>query len=112
MTDGGGKMKKDEARFTIRFNAADPRQQKAMNALKAAGRRKASLIADAVNEYLIRHGYDADTPHTPNGAANKIDARGKIPESPVSAKSGEGVSPVPDGDTCAAILDGLSAFRM
>jgi len=44
-------MKKDETRFTIRFNQIDPRHQRAMNALRAAGRRKASLIADAVCEY-------------------------------------------------------------
>jgi hypothetical protein len=49
-------MKKDKTRFTIRFNPVDPRQQKAMNALEAAGRRKASFIADAVCEYLTRHG--------------------------------------------------------
>ena len=49
-------MKKDETRFTIRFNPADPRHQTAMNALKSAGRRKSTLIADALCEYLIRHG--------------------------------------------------------
>jgi len=48
-------MKKDETRFTIRFNQIDPRHQRAMNALRAAGRRKASLIADAVCEYLARY---------------------------------------------------------
>jgi len=50
------KMKKDNARFTIRFNPADPRHQRAMNVLESAGRRKASLIAEAVCEYLVRHG--------------------------------------------------------
>lgn len=50
------KMKKDNTRFTIRFNPADPRHQRAMDVLESAGRRKASLIADAVCEYLARHG--------------------------------------------------------
>jgi len=48
-------MKKDETRFTIRFNPADPRHQRAVEALEKAGRRKASLIADAICEYLARH---------------------------------------------------------
>jgi len=50
------KMKKDNNRYTIRFNPADPRHQRAMDVLESAGRRKASLIADAVCEYLARHG--------------------------------------------------------
>lgn len=49
-------MKKDEARFTIRFNPADPRHKIAMNTLHAAGRRKSTLIADALVSYLSRHG--------------------------------------------------------
>ena len=49
-------MKKDETRFTIRFNPADPRHQRAMDVLKASGRRKASLIADAICEYVALHG--------------------------------------------------------
>ena len=48
-------QKKDETRFTIRFNPTDPRHHRVMTALKASGRRKASLIADAVCEYLERH---------------------------------------------------------
>ena len=50
--------KKDEARYTIRFNPADPRHKRAMAALDAAGRRKATLIADAVCEYLAHHSGD------------------------------------------------------
>jgi len=45
-------VKKDKTRFTIRFNPIDPRQAKAMNALEVAGRRKSTLIADAICEYL------------------------------------------------------------
>jgi hypothetical protein len=53
---GGCGKKKDETRFTIRFNPADPRHQRAMDALKASGRRKAYLIADAICEYMALHG--------------------------------------------------------
>jgi hypothetical protein len=48
-------MKKDETRYTIRFNPSDPRHRKAMETLNIAGRRKATLIADAVCEYLSRY---------------------------------------------------------
>ena len=47
--------KKDETRFTIRFNPADPRHQKTMDALNTAGRRKANLIAEAICDYLARY---------------------------------------------------------
>jgi len=49
-------MKKDEARFTIRFCLADPRHKRIVDALNAAGRRKASFIVDAGCEYLERNG--------------------------------------------------------
>ena len=48
--------KKNENRFTIKFNPANPRHKEAMRILDEAGRRKASLIADALcmfNHYGI-----------------------------------------------------------
>ena len=48
-------MKKDETRFTVRFNPADPRHRIAMDILVLSGRRKATLIADALCEYLAHH---------------------------------------------------------
>ena len=54
-------MKKDETRFTIRFCPVDPRHRLAVEALNAAGRRKASLIAEAVCRYLAQHGDYKDT---------------------------------------------------
>ena len=57
MKSGDG-AKKDETRYTIRFNPADPRHQRAMAALDTAGRRKAALIADAICEYLARYSED------------------------------------------------------
>ena len=43
--------KKDEARFTIKFNPANPRHREAMRILNGAGRCKASLISDAICMY-------------------------------------------------------------
>jgi len=54
--------KKDKTRYTIKFNSADLRHQEAMKALDAAGRRKASLIADALCMY---NRYGADMGFTP-----------------------------------------------
>ena len=54
MINGEG-TKRDGTRYTIRFNPADPRHQRAMAALDAAGRRKATFIADAICEYLARY---------------------------------------------------------
>ena len=45
------KAKKNEARFTIKFNPANPRHREAMRMLDEAGRCKASLIADALCVY-------------------------------------------------------------
>ena len=43
--------KKNEARFTIKFNPANPRHREAMRVLNEAGRSKAALIADALCLY-------------------------------------------------------------
>jgi len=43
--------KKDKTRYTIKFNPADLRHREAMKALDGAGRRKATLIADALSMY-------------------------------------------------------------
>ena len=47
-------MKKNEARFTIKFDPNNPRQREAMRILNDAGRRKAALITDAI---LCMFGY-------------------------------------------------------
>ena len=44
-------MKKNPARFTVKFNPTNPRHQKAITLLECAGRCKASLIADALVMY-------------------------------------------------------------
>ena len=50
-------IKKDEARFTIRFNQENPRHNKAMQILNQNGKGMASLIADALCMY-IHYGAD------------------------------------------------------
>ena len=48
-------VKKNEARFTIKFNPINPRHREAMRILNDAGRGKAALIADALCMY-VRYG--------------------------------------------------------
>jgi len=52
-------MKKDEFRFTLRFCSDAPKQITATNVLNAAGKRKASLIADLIDEQIKRCGENA-----------------------------------------------------
>ena len=61
-------MKKDEMRFSIRFNPADPRHRKAALLLNMAGRRKAAIVADAIWEYEMKYAVSAsDTKKPGNG---------------------------------------------
>ena len=53
------KAKKDKSRFTLRFCNVSPKQITAMEILNAAGRRKASLIADLIDEHIKKYGADA-----------------------------------------------------
>jgi hypothetical protein len=117
-------MKNDKARFTIRFNEADPRQLKTMAALEAAGRRKASFIADAVCDYLARHGDGTAavilpfipspskvTPHK-EVQATKIESAFQTLESesdlPVANMTD---NPSFNDDIRDAIMEGLGAFN-
>ena len=45
-------MKKDNGRFTLRFDPTDPQQQAVIDILNAAGRRKAVLISQALYNYI------------------------------------------------------------
>jgi hypothetical protein len=95
-------MKKDETRFTIRFNPTDPRQRKATEVLVAAGRRKASLIADALCEYLASYDNDeiiVKTIPTVNSAT--------VNNNTTAVLTGETVL---DDDMREAVLGGLSMF--
>ena len=80
-------MKKDENRFTIRFNTVDPRQRITRDALEAAGRRKALLITDAICEYLARHGGDGAVVNIPIVPFLPVVANGTLAPSFNSADS-------------------------
>ena len=58
--------KKDETRFSIKFNPTYPRHQEAIRILNEAGRGKAALIADVLHMYSrsgVRLG--GDSPRNP-----------------------------------------------
>ena len=44
--------KKDRAKFTLRFNMADPQQMKTVEILEQQGRRTAQFLTNAVMHYL------------------------------------------------------------
>ena len=125
-------MKKDEARYTVRFNPADPRHQVVMAALDAAGRKKASFLADAAYYYLTQFGADKDAaafPHTspyfytmPENVSQhqpNISTVAHPPTSIAEPHTDESDSSPPeasedvayDEDMRKAVLGGLSAFR-
>ena len=136
---GGGGVKKDKLRYTIRFCSADPKHQKTMDVLDALGRRKASFIADAVCEHLARHGPDyadimskhtsyvpayhnnpspnqtySDTNNevvTCNGDDSAPHNETYLPHSPDNADVDESNPNHFDDDTRQAILDGLNMFN-
>jgi len=120
-------MKKDEDRFTIRFNPADPRQKITRDALTAAGRRKALLITDAVCEYLARHGGDGAVVNIPLVPYLPVAANAVSEPSLISADAGSVYNaddanasdtndatdtPSIDDDMREAILEGLGAFKI
>jgi len=48
--------KKDETRFTIKFNPENPRHQEAIRILNEVGRAKTAMIADALHLYAYNNG--------------------------------------------------------
>ena len=86
------KEKKDKARYTVRFNEADPRHQVVMAALDVAGRQKASFLADAAYYYLTQFGGNKATaefpptpPHfytMPENIANAAPPQATVPLAP------------------------------
>lgn len=118
-------MKKDGTRFTIRFNPVDPRQLRAMNALEAAGRRKSTLIADAVCEYLERRGENVEAfappaviAPMPKNEAPKNDLPSPVPvliatNTEKADIASDSVDAKPFNDEMhEAILEGLAAFDL
>ena len=129
-------MKKDKTRFTIRFNPIDPRQAKAMNALEVAGRRKSTLIADAICEYLERRAGNSEfyalpivnVPSTTHKPQNEISLQHSVKKENLISQisdidtnigninddsDGELADGFPtDDEIHNAILDGLAAFGL
>ena len=107
-------MKKDETRFTIRFNPIDPRHQAAMTALTSSGRRKASLIAEAVCEYMARHGGGAAFPYIPPPPSVTVPVHSINEAADAADTTMPGASDVAsfDDDMLEAVLGGLSAFKL
>ena len=114
-------MKKDEARYTIRFCPADPRHRIVMDALDAAGRRKASLIVNAVWEYLAQYGEEATLKSATDYLERIISAKASqsresnlIPEEAVmsmATKSDNASNKsLFDEDMLDVVLGGLSMF--
>ena len=104
-------MKKDEARFTIKFCLADPRHRKAVEVLNAVGRRKASLIADAVCAYLAQDGaMTVSFAANADNAANAAKTANTAPNLPVAADNTAHDKAITDNNIHQAILSGLSMF--
>jgi len=113
--------KKDEYRFTIRFNPADPKHQKVAEILKVAARRKAYLIADAVYEYLLRHEGDllitpiksiALPPTLPLPNTDQTPTDFKTADTKAFSEDGTPSSAGSyDDDMRKAVLGGLSSFK-
>ena len=126
-------MKKDEDRFTIRFNTIDPRQKLTRDILAAIGRRKASFITDAVCDYLVRHGGDGaiefSSPvtampsllpiphaHTPGNNKASHNQAQELPKKVDATTEMEAIEPLKDipfdNDMREAVLDALGMFNM
>ena len=96
-------MKKDEMRFCIRFNPADPRHRKAARTLNMAGRRKATIVADALWEYDAK--YDS-----PKGAESENHPSASERASP-SGQSRPLLETGQDDGLRNSILDSIGQFK-
>jgi len=120
-------MKKDETRFTLRFCSVAPKHINAAHILNIAGRRKASLIADLIDEHIKQYGENAfaDYLHNttfsqtathveivtaqisePSVKAKKHIASSTKPEKPLEPSNNKSL----DDEMRDTILDGLSLF--
>jgi len=94
-------MKKDPNRFNIRFNPADPREQYAITMLQGSGRKKATLISEALYFYVMQikalQASGANAPYQPTLPLAPLMAHGVITEGAVHAMSGQGNSEDEEG---------------
>ena len=100
--------KKDETRFTIKFNPANPRHKEAMRILnKDGGRRKASLIADALCMYV--HGNPVMTVNTIRNPVQVTKGESSTPMHGHEANAPDKRQPSTD-DSWTTINESLNGF--
>jgi len=111
-------VKKDKYRFTIRFCDVSPKQITATDVLNAAGRRKASLMADLIDEHITKYGADAFIKYFHNTDAQpiaEIEAPPSIePIKPTNQTvlNNSTKQETIDDKMSIAILEGLGMFKM
>ena len=105
-------MKKEEMRFSIRFNPADPRHRKAAQILNQAGRSKAIIVANALWEYELKNGALMDISNSHEGSATITSPAPDSQRVPIQSETMEQSDndKIEDG-LQYAILAGLSQFR-
>ena len=80
--------KKDNAKFTVQFNPADPLHQQTIDMLNRQGRRKAQFIANAVTHYI----YCKETPDIPQAAPISTEVIEAVVLRILEQRTGKGVS--------------------
>ena len=75
--------KKEQNKFTIQFNAADPSHRQVADLLNQQGRRKAQFLVNAVQHYL----HCPETPDIPQPAPVDIHTIAPKKQEPVKARS-------------------------
>ena len=95
--------KKEQNKFTIQFNAADPSHRQVADVLNRQGRRKAQFLVNAVQHYL----HCPETPDIPQ--AEPTDTR--VIEELVRRILEEQGKTVPRPGETEKWASGLSAFR-
>ena len=98
-------------RFSIRFNPTDPRHVKATQILNMAGRRKASIVANALWEYDLKHGLQGKTDNNfPDSGTPQISYR-EPPTSEAPAIAGKPSDSKMDDTLQNSIMASLADFR-
>ena len=89
--------KKDNAKFTVQFNPADPLHQQTIDMLNRQGRRKAQFIANAVVHYI----HCKETPDIPQAAPINTDAIEAVVKRILEQRAEKG-APIPKAPENAA----------
>ena len=100
-------MKKDKNRFTLRFCDVSPKHLEATEILNAAGRKKASLIADLIDEHIKRYGDDAFASYFRGGDIEEVQAKAEVQSCKDTRPSDAGQSNTSDISDISNALDTL-----